>query len=310
MSRRRYISTDISLDKDVNRLATKYGDFAVLLYTWMIPHAGDDALIKADPEELLFMVVPGRRDKNEDNIIEALNGMHDLELIFWDKGNNFIYFPTSSFYKYQTYIKQINRRTKEISTENSDIKYVEINSAENTVKNNSSAGTAENTVSLPHSLSLPHSSSSSSSEREASLFKAFEENFVVELNELQKDKIYSYLDDGLEPELIEKAISITRENGKNINYFWGVLNRFIEQGTKTLKAYELQENERKKQSDIKTRGQPIKKEKVPDYILHQEERHQYNKNSESKTDIEKMDKINRLLKNLGEKHDWFWTDRT
>ncbi len=303
MSRRRYISTDISLDKDVNRLATKYGDFAVLLYTWMIPHAGDDALIKADPEELLFMVVPGRRDKNEDNIIEALNGMHDLELIFWDKGNNFIYFPTSSFYKYQTYIKQINRRTKEISTENSDIKYVEINSAENTVKNNSSAGTAENTVSLPHSLSLPHSSSSSSSEREASLFKAFEENFVVELNELQKDKIYSYLDDGLEPELIEKAISITRENGKNINYFWGVLNRFIEQGTKTLKAYELQENERKKQSDIKTRGQPIKKEKVPDYILHQEERHQYNKNSESKTDIEKMDKINRLLKNLGEKHD-------
>ena len=38
MARRRYISTNISTDPKVNILAEKYGDFAALLYTWMIPH--------------------------------------------------------------------------------------------------------------------------------------------------------------------------------------------------------------------------------------------------------------------------------
>lgn len=143
---------------------------------------------------------------------------------------------------------------------------------------------------------------SSSSEREAKLFKAFEENFVIEVNSIQREKLSSYLDDGMEPELIEKAISITRENGKNINFFWGVLNRFIEQGTKTIKSYELREKERKKQNDIKTnpRGQPIRREKIPDYILQQDEKYHKNK-SDEKVDPEKLKEINRLLESLGEK---------
>ena len=48
MSRRRYLSTEVSLDTRINRLALEAGDFAALLYTWMIPHAEDDASITAD----------------------------------------------------------------------------------------------------------------------------------------------------------------------------------------------------------------------------------------------------------------------
>ena len=43
MARRRYISTAISTDTAVCKLAKKYGEFAAMLYTWMIPHAEDDA---------------------------------------------------------------------------------------------------------------------------------------------------------------------------------------------------------------------------------------------------------------------------
>jgi hypothetical protein len=91
MARRRYVSTTISQDTRVNKLAVKYGDFAALLYTWMIPHAADDATLPGDPEELLYQVLPGRRDKTEADVQQALDGMAALGLIEWDRINNVIH---------------------------------------------------------------------------------------------------------------------------------------------------------------------------------------------------------------------------
>ena len=107
MSRRRYISTTISMDKGVNALAQAGGDFAALLYTWMIPHAEDTARMTGDPEELLYMVIPGRRDKSTSDVVDALNHMVSLGLISWDDG--VIYFDSASFYRYQAYIPASKR---------------------------------------------------------------------------------------------------------------------------------------------------------------------------------------------------------
>lgn len=115
MARRRYISTKISLDKVVNALAVQHGDFAALLYTWMIPHADDDATITGDPEELLMEVAPGRRDKTARDIAAALQGMADLGLIIWDRKQNLIQFPLESFYEYQSYVPFNKRRVAPIS---------------------------------------------------------------------------------------------------------------------------------------------------------------------------------------------------
>lgn len=104
MARRRYISTKISLDAKVNKLAMTAGDFAALLYTWMIPHAEDDARLAGDPDELLMTICPGRRDKTAEDITQALQAMHDLDLIVWDRAANVVQFPTS-FYQFQSYIK-------------------------------------------------------------------------------------------------------------------------------------------------------------------------------------------------------------
>lgn len=90
------------------------------------------------------------------------------------------------------------------------------------------------------------SSSGSSNAREGELFRLFEENFLITPNDIQMRKLFNYLDDGLEIELIEKAIEITRTNGKSINYFWGVLNKLLEQGIKTLDAYEYHASFRKR----------------------------------------------------------------
>ncbi len=94
MARRRYVSTTISQDTRVNKLAMQYGDFAALLYTWMIPHAADDATLPGDPEELLYQVLPGRRDKTEDDVRSALDGMAALGLIVGtDDGTTYTFAP-------------------------------------------------------------------------------------------------------------------------------------------------------------------------------------------------------------------------
>ncbi len=115
MSRRRYLSTRISLDTGVNRLAQRYGDFAALLYTWLIPHAEDDDSFPADPDWVLVAVVPGRRDKTAEDIAAALNGMLELGLIFYDEEANVLRFPPESFYKYQSYITEERRSSATIS---------------------------------------------------------------------------------------------------------------------------------------------------------------------------------------------------
>ena len=116
MTRRRYISTDISTDTAVNRVA-RASEFAALLYTWMIPHVKDDATITGDPERLLLKVMPGRRDKEPDDVLAALE-LIESEGLFekWDRRRALIYFDPHKFYLYQSYIGTGNRRLDPAST--------------------------------------------------------------------------------------------------------------------------------------------------------------------------------------------------
>ena len=95
MARRRYISTTISVDTRVARLS----DSAALLWTWMIPHAEDDATITGDVDELRWTVVPSRASLD---VAGAVAQMEDLGLLVMREGT--IYFDTEAFYRYQSNI--------------------------------------------------------------------------------------------------------------------------------------------------------------------------------------------------------------
>ena len=115
MSRRRYISTDMSIDKRLNRLAVEHSDFAALLYTWMVPHAADDATLNGDVDELIVTVIPHRRDKSAADVQSALVAMCSMGLIQWD--GETIFFPVEAFYRYQTYISAEKRRIADFADE-------------------------------------------------------------------------------------------------------------------------------------------------------------------------------------------------
>ncbi len=110
VGRRRSIHTDISLDSRINLLAQRGGDFAVLFYTWAIPHADDDAILRGNEEEIMAKVIPLRRDKTPQDVAAVLTLMHELQLVVWNRANSAVYFPPETFYKYQTYVGLEKRR--------------------------------------------------------------------------------------------------------------------------------------------------------------------------------------------------------
>lgn len=144
--RRRYISTDISTDKLVNELARDYGEFAALLYTWMIPHADDDATLTGDPYELRMALIPGFRDRTDEDVAAAVRGMHEVGLLIWDGTQ--CWFPPEAFYKHQTYIAETRRRVDQPKRHNPP---------QNAAKRRTSANSPKSAASLSPSHSLSHS---------------------------------------------------------------------------------------------------------------------------------------------------------
>src|SRR3990167_9890576 len=113
MSRRRYISTDISTDDRVAQLSV----FGQLLYVLMIPHAGDDGGITAKPTELRALVVPNLARHKPAHVAEATAEMVRLGLLEECAEERRFYFPPDAFYKYQRYITANRRKSAQNSAD-------------------------------------------------------------------------------------------------------------------------------------------------------------------------------------------------
>jgi len=108
MARRRYITSGISTDALLNAIARDLGEFAALLYTWMVPHAEDDGTLKGNAEEIRLQVVPGLL-RTSDEVDAVLLRMHTDGLLVWDGTR--VWFPPDAFYGIQSYIPEAKRRT-------------------------------------------------------------------------------------------------------------------------------------------------------------------------------------------------------
>ena len=159
MSRRRYVSTEISTDKTINQLA-RTSDFAALFYTWLIPHAEDDATFDADPEELLMKVCPGRRDKEITDIQAVLDLLLEMGLIERCADARRLRFPPKSFYKYQSYISEARRGAPEPAQDVDEMEpTAQISAEQRTVAQNATSFSS----SLSSSLSVTDTSASAES---------------------------------------------------------------------------------------------------------------------------------------------------
>ena len=109
MSRRRYISSDISVDAQLAVLA-QHGTLPLLLYTWAIPHMDDWGRMTGDPLQFKLLVCPAL-DYTPAEIEDALEQIADAGL--WMRyevdGSHYIAIPAEKWFKYQTYINKAKR---------------------------------------------------------------------------------------------------------------------------------------------------------------------------------------------------------
>jgi hypothetical protein len=109
MSRRRYISTDISTDIKTAELA-EYGTLPLLLYTWAIPHMDDWGRMTGDARQFKLLVCPAL-DVSSKDVDEAINQISSVGL--WIRyevdGKNVISIPDDSWFKHQSYINKAKR---------------------------------------------------------------------------------------------------------------------------------------------------------------------------------------------------------
>lgn len=206
MSRRRYISTTMAIDKRLNRLAVDHGDFAAMLYTWMIPHAADDTTLNGDTEELMAEVIPMRRDKSVQDVDEALSAMAELGLIIRDYEAGLIRFPAAAFYAHQSFIKQANRREDWPTPPNGGER----------------RKTPENASSFPSPLSLPVpvSDPSPSSEAPASLpaKRAARGKKAEELIPLTPEEIEEFAEKFADLPAVRDKIALALEHPSHLKY--------------------------------------------------------------------------------------------
>jgi hypothetical protein len=111
VSRRRSISTDISVDPKIAELSEQ-GLLPVLLYTWAIPHADDSGQLSGEPLKFKLQVCPGLPVSMSD-VNAAITQIEAAGL--WERkevnGRLTIVFPQDAWYRHQSYIPKHKRET-------------------------------------------------------------------------------------------------------------------------------------------------------------------------------------------------------
>ncbi|MCY9508507.1 DnaD domain protein [Paenibacillus larvae] len=78
-------------------------------------------------------------------------------------------------------------------------------------------------------------------------YESLEKYFGIAINSVQLSKLEDFVKKGMEPELIEQAAILTREVGKDIRYFWGILENCSQRGILTSSAFKEDQALRREQ---------------------------------------------------------------
>ena len=119
MSRRRSISTDISTDPKLARVAEEFGALPLLLYTWAIPHASDMGQITSDPLQFRLLVCPALPIKSSD-VQQAIDQLITAGMwrLAGEEGHLYLQFPEEAWFRHQSYINASKRPKQQGVAEN------------------------------------------------------------------------------------------------------------------------------------------------------------------------------------------------
>lgn len=230
MSRRRYISTELSTDIRLAELA-EHGIMPLLLYTWAIPHFDDWGRMSGDPRQFKLTVCPAL-DISSSEVLAAIEQIENVGL--WNRyvaeRKWVIAVPSERWFKHQSYIGKDKRLNDEGSNFKS-IEYAEITETpQNTEDHRESP---KNTVSFSSSSSLSLSSSSSkeiisviSTEIEFNPYKMYQEERFGYISSSVADELKALEEEYTAERVCRAMKEAVINNVKTIPYFKKILREW------------------------------------------------------------------------------------
>lgn len=267
MARKRFVTSEISIDKNIARL-TEINPMAAALWPWFITNLDDWGRMSADPIEVKLTIFPAFPFTSDDiaefiKLYDECNIAHYYEV----DGKPYLAVDPEKWLKYQTYIRREKlekQKAKYPEPLNPPWKAKEVFSdklaTENTANDNSNNDLAtkivanhnlatENALSpspspspsiyLNNSTSDTNISNSISNKDIGDAFTKYTGGF---LSKYQLEEILTFEDDGMDREAILEAIKRTGEASKpSYQYLKAILNRWMSQGITTLDKVALDE---------------------------------------------------------------------
>ena len=275
MARKRFVTSEISTDRKIAKLAEK-NPTAAALWPWFITGFDDWGRMEADPVEVKLTIFPAF-PYTSDDIETFIKLYHEFGIAYHYEvdGKPYLAVNTDIWLKYQTYI-----RKDKLEKQNSKIP--ESKNAPWVAKNNTADDLATIFVAKQQSATInvlspsPSPSPSPSKEREIDARardntpqEKSQENFDTEIAKIN-NKAFEFgmsgvtpefledtqmrLEEGTEPELIVKALSIGATNahgnaGAKCRYAIRILQSWEAEGIKTVEQWEAKNAPKPKARD-------------------------------------------------------------
>ena len=259
MGRKRFVTSDISIDKAVAWLASE-DPMAALMWPWFITGFDDWGRMVGDPVEVKLSIFQAFPYTAEDiNRVIKLLAKHKLVHYYQIDGKEYLAVDPDNWYKYQTYIKK-ERKEKQSSRipEPIDAPWSKINQQQSVTIADNQRQTPENVPSLSPSPSPSIDNDDDDDNAracEAKMVRTLEAEFGRFPSPSEVQKMQSYIDEGMEEALICEAIRRAREQGSpKVAYVSGILNNWKTSGIKTLTAAQIADEEFKKSKGGNTGG--------------------------------------------------------
>jgi len=278
MARKRFVTSEISTDRKIAKLAEN-NPTAAALWPWFITGFDDWGRMEADPVEVKLTIFPAF-PYTSDDIETFIKLYHEFGIAYHYEvdGKPYLAVNPETWLKYQTYIRKdkLEKQNSKIP-EPKDAPWV---AKDNTVDDLATKIVAKQQLATTNALS-PSPSPSPSKEREIDARardntpqEKSQENFDTEIAKIN-NKAFEFgmsgvtpefledtqmrLEEGTEPELIIKALSIGATNahgnaGAKCRYAIKILQAWAAEGIKTLAQWEAKNTP----SPPRARDKPMK----------------------------------------------------
>lgn len=254
MSRKVYVSSDMSVDERLVEVSEEDGQSA-LLWPWILTAFDDWGRSEANTKRLKAQVFPMVDIVTPDIIERALQLFAKAGLIFLYEieEKRYMSVPHEKWFKYQTHIRK-EKRTEDKSRYPSEL---HASARDVTQVREDARGCAEvrevsdDCIPSPSSLHLPpfHPSPSIKSgggEKTPGqeINDYFQQTFSRLPNPTQLDNLIHYTTLGMDIELVKQAIYKSRLKGKDITYAIGILEKQHDRGICTVQQAEEEDTQR------------------------------------------------------------------